>query len=143
MLAMTLASKGADAQQPGKIYRVGVLVNRKSVSPETETLRAGMAQLGYVEGTNVVYEVRAAEGRPDRLPGFAAELVGKGVDVIVSYGGPPTNSAQKRLHRSRSYLPSSPIPSPSGQRQRLSDPVVTSRGSQTTTRSCPFSRSRC
>lgn len=95
MLAMTLASKGADAQQPGKIYRVGVLVNRKSVSPETETLRAGMAQLGYVEGTNVVYEVRAAEGRPDRLPGLAADLVGKDVDVIVSYGGPPTDSARK------------------------------------------------
>jgi len=54
-----------------------------------------LTQLGYSEGTGVVYEVRAAEGQLDRLPGFAAELVSKGVDVIVSYGGPPTNAARK------------------------------------------------
>ena len=83
------------AQQAGKVYRVGVLLNRNNPSPETESLRAGLTQLGYVEGTNVVYEVRPAEGQLDRLPGFAAELVSKGVDVIVSYGGPPTNAARK------------------------------------------------
>ena len=83
------------AQQAGKVYRVGVLLNRNNPSPETESLRTGLTQLGYVEGTNVVYEVRAAEGQLDRLPGFAAELVSKGVDVIVSYGGPPTNAARK------------------------------------------------
>ena len=82
------------AQQTGKVYRIGVLVNRSSPGPETDTLRAGLAQLGYTEGTNVVYEVRPAEGQLDRLPGFAAELVGKGVDVIVSYGGPPTSAAR-------------------------------------------------
>jgi putative tryptophan/tyrosine transport system substrate-binding protein len=83
------------AQQPAKVYRIGVLLNRVSGGPETETLRAGLTQLGYVEGTNVVYEIRPAEGQLDRLPGFATELVGKGVDIIVSYGGPPTNAAQK------------------------------------------------
>jgi putative ABC transport system substrate-binding protein len=83
------------AQQAGKVYRVGVLLNRNNPSPETESLRTGLTQLGYVEGTNVVYEVRPAEGQLDRLPGFAAELVSKGVDVIVSYGGPPTNAARK------------------------------------------------
>ena len=72
-----------------------MLLNRNNPSPETESLRTGLTQLGYVEGTNVVYEVRAAEGQLDRLPGFAAELVSKGVDVIVSYGGPPTNAARK------------------------------------------------
>ena len=82
------------AQQAGKIYRVGVLLNRRSPGPETETLRTGLTQLGYVEGTNVVYEVRAAEGQLDRLPGFAAELVSNGVDIIVTYGGPPTNAAR-------------------------------------------------
>jgi putative ABC transport system substrate-binding protein len=84
----------AHAQQSGKIYRVGVLLNRRNPSPETESLRTGLTQLGYTEGTNVVYEVRAAEGQLDRLPGFAAELVSKGVDVIVTYGGPPTNAAR-------------------------------------------------
>ena len=83
------------AQQAGKIYRIGVLLNRKNPSPETETLRTGLTQLGYTEGTNVIYEVRPAEGQLDRLPGFAAELVSKGVDVIVSYGGPLTNAARK------------------------------------------------
>src|SRR5258707_1984801 len=83
------------AQQAGKVYRVGVLLNRNNPSPETESLRTGLTRLGYVEGTHVVYEVRAAEGQLDRLPGFAAELVSKGVDVIVSYGGPPTNAARK------------------------------------------------
>lgn len=47
------------------------------------------------EGTNVVYEERFPEGQLDRLPGFAAELVGKGVGVIVACGGPPTSAARK------------------------------------------------
>lgn len=77
-----------------KPYRIGVLLNRTNPSPETESLRAGMTQLGHVEGTHVVYDIRAAEGQLDRLPGFAAELVSKGVDLLVTYGGPPTNSAR-------------------------------------------------
>lgn len=81
-------------KQPGKAHRVGVLVNRGH-SGELESLRTGMAQLGYVEGSNIVYEPRFPEGRLDRLPGFAAELVARGVDVIVTYGGPPTNAARK------------------------------------------------
>src|SRR5712691_11567361 len=88
------------AQQAAKVYMVGVLMNAGSIingkpSPQFESLRKGLAQLGYVEGTNVVYEARFAEGQLERLPGFAAELVGKGVDVIVTYGGPPTNAARK------------------------------------------------
>ena len=54
-----------------------------------------MAQLGYIEGTNVTYELRFPEGKLDRLPGFAAEFVALGVDVIVAFGGPPTNAARK------------------------------------------------
>jgi putative tryptophan/tyrosine transport system substrate-binding protein len=83
------------AQQAGKIYRIGVLLNRQSPSPETDALRTGLTQLGYTEGTDLVYEVRPAAGQFDRLPGFAAELVSKGVDVIVTFGGPPTNAARK------------------------------------------------
>jgi putative tryptophan/tyrosine transport system substrate-binding protein len=77
-----------------KIHRIGVLLNRTNPSAETESLRTGMAQLGYVEGRNVAYEIRAAEGQLDRLPGYAAELVGKGVDIFATYGGPPTNAAR-------------------------------------------------
>ena len=91
---------GAAAQQASKIYRIGVLVNGAAIvngkpNTQTESLRAGMAQLGYIEGTNVVYEVRFPEGRLDRLPNFAAELARAGVDIIVAYGGPPTDAARK------------------------------------------------
>jgi putative tryptophan/tyrosine transport system substrate-binding protein len=82
------------SKQIGKVYKVGVLVNRGPAG-EFESLRTGLAQLGYVEGSNTVFEPRFPEGQLDRLPGFAAELVGLGVDVIVAYGGPPTNAARK------------------------------------------------
>ena len=52
---LALSLRASHAQQTGKVYRVGVLVNRRSPGPETETLRTGLTQLGYVEGTNVVY----------------------------------------------------------------------------------------
>ena len=100
IVLLSLTPGTSRAQQAGKIYRVGVLVNGSPIvngNPNTqvESLRAGMTKLGYIEGTHVVYEARFPEGQLDRLPGFATELVGKGVDVIVAYGGPPTNAARK------------------------------------------------
>ncbi len=92
--ALALSCSVSHAQQSRRIFRVGVLVNRSAAGPEAETLHTGLKQLGYIEGTNIAYEVRGAEGQLDRLPGFAAELVNKGVDVIVTYGGPPTNAAR-------------------------------------------------
>jgi putative ABC transport system substrate-binding protein len=86
--------KRMSAKEEGKVHRIGVLVNRGH-GEELNSLRAGMSQLGYVDGSNIVYEPRFPEGRLDRLPGFAAELVSGGVDVIVTYGGPPTNAARK------------------------------------------------
>ncbi len=98
--ALALTFGTTHSQQTGKVYRVGVLVNQGAVvngKPNTqfEALRIGMTQLGYVEGANIVYEPRFPEGQFDRLPGFAAELVAKNVDVIVTFGGPPTNAARK------------------------------------------------
>ena len=63
--------------------------------PVFETLKSDLARLGYVEGKNIVFEARFPEGQLERLPGFAAELVDLGVDVIATYGGPPTNAAHK------------------------------------------------
>lgn len=54
-----------------------------------------MAKLGYVEGANVIYEARFPDGQLERLPGFANELVARGVDVIAAFGGPSTNAARK------------------------------------------------
>src|ERR1700687_2776880 len=99
-VGLALAQGVSNAQQTVKVYRVGVLVNGGpnvdgKPNPQFEGLRKDLTQLGYVEGTNIVYEARFPEGQLERLPGFAAELVGKGVDVIATFGGPPTNAARK------------------------------------------------
>jgi len=90
----TFAAGISRAQQTPKVYRVGVLQNRVP-GPEFELLKSELARLGYVEGTNVIFESRFAEGKLDRLPGFAAELVAMNVDVIATYGGPPTAAARR------------------------------------------------
>jgi putative ABC transport system substrate-binding protein len=84
----------ACAQSGSKVFRVGMLSNW-GPSPVFEALKADLGRLGYVEGKNVVFEARFPEGQLERLPGFAAELVSLGVDVIATYGGPPTNAASK------------------------------------------------
>ncbi|MGH7381284.1 MAG: ABC transporter substrate-binding protein [Candidatus Methylomirabilales bacterium] len=90
---LVLTCSASQAQHAGKVYRVGVLFNG-GPGPVFDALRQGLARLGHIEGTNVVFEARFAEWQLDRLPGFAAELVGMGVDVIATYGGPPTRAAQ-------------------------------------------------
>ena len=87
------------AQQQGKIWRVGVLVQeRRPASLESHrfgAFPAGMRNLGYVEGENLVIEWRFADGVSERLPGLAAELVQIRVDVILAATTPPTAAAQK------------------------------------------------
>jgi ABC-type uncharacterized transport system substrate-binding protein len=95
LVSLVLFVDTAHSQTPGKTFRVGVLINRAIPNPQTDSLREGLAQWGYVEGTNIVFKMRAAEGQLDRLPGFAADRVSQGVDVIVTYGGPPTAAAHK------------------------------------------------
>ena len=91
---VTFTAGISQAQQAAKVYRVGVLQNRVP-GPEFELLKKELARLGYVEGTNIIFESRFAEGKLDRLPGFAAELVAMKVDVIAAYGGPATAAARK------------------------------------------------
>ena len=77
----------ADAQQPTKVPRIGYLTASPSaMSARTEAFRQGLRELGYVEGKNIVIELRYAEGKLDRLPALAAELVRLKVDVIVTAG---------------------------------------------------------
>ena len=85
LLAAPLVGEG---QPAGKVYRIGVLINGSaSVSAKrTEALRQRLRDLGYVEGTNIALEYRWNEGKPDRLPELAAELVRGKVDVIVTHG---------------------------------------------------------
>src|SRR5262245_59485364 len=65
----------ADAQQPGKSHRIGVLDAGTPSNARNEAFRLGLRELGYAEGKNFVVEWRYAEGKLDRLPMLAAELV--------------------------------------------------------------------
>jgi ABC-type uncharacterized transport system substrate-binding protein len=76
----------AEAQQPAKIPRIGYLTGATpdGQSARIEPFRQGLRELGYVEGKNIFIEHRYAEGKLDRLPALAAELVRLKVDVIVT-----------------------------------------------------------
>ena len=86
----------AEAQPLTKHSRIGFLnVGTPATSPaRQEVFRQGLRELGYVEGKNIVIEWRYAEGKPDRLPAIAADLVRLKVDVIVTGGGISTRSAK-------------------------------------------------
>ncbi len=83
--AILAAPLAAEAQQPGKIARIGFLSLNMAGNPRgTDSFRQGLRELGYVEGRNVVIEYRDAERKFERLPALAAELVALNVDVIVA-----------------------------------------------------------
>jgi putative ABC transport system substrate-binding protein len=87
----------APAQQPGKLHRIGFLglVSATSHAPRIEALRAGLRDLGYVEGRNIAIEFRWADGNYDRLPALAAELVRLDVDVILTHAAPGALAAKQ------------------------------------------------
>src|SRR5262245_11412828 len=86
----------AEAQQPPKIPRIGLLVggSLSGVSARVEAFRQGLRDLGYVEGKDIVIEYRHAEGKLDRLPGLATELVGSKVDIMVARSGEGARAAK-------------------------------------------------
>jgi putative ABC transport system substrate-binding protein len=85
--ALFAARLAAEAQQAAKIARIGYLSPNLATSPHLrEAFRQGLRDLGYVEGRNLVIEYRDAEGKFERVPALAAELVALKVDVIVTEG---------------------------------------------------------
>src|SRR5262245_47791739 len=80
----------ARAQQPSKVWRIGVLETISSAqnAPQLDAFRQRLQQLGYVEGINFVIEYRSAEGRGDRFPSLVAELIERNVDLLVLRGTP-------------------------------------------------------
>jgi len=97
-LTLTIAWPGtALAQQAGKVWRVGYLsLGPATINPHyAEAFRQGMRDLGYVEGKNLVIEWRDGDGKLERLPDLAAELVRLKVDVIVAAASGPISAAQK------------------------------------------------
>src|SRR3989454_8823536 len=97
-LGLTLAPLAGEApQQTEKVYRIGYLGNASASAQakRVESLRAGLRDLGYEEGKNIVIEFRWAEGRHERLPDLAAELVRLKVDVLVTAGTPGALAAKQ------------------------------------------------
>src|SRR5467141_3860386 len=94
-LSLTLAPVAAEAQQAGKIDRIGYLSpSPAAANPLSEAFRQGLRDLGYVQGRNLVIEYRSAEGKLERFPALAAELVALKVDVIVAASTPPALAAK-------------------------------------------------
>ena len=94
--ALLAAPLAAETQQADKVARIGYLGTRRGVSPHLpEAFRQGLRDLGYVEGRNVVIEYRNSEGKNERLPALAAELVALKVDVILAAATPHALAAKQ------------------------------------------------
>ena len=118
LVAVVLLALGviAEAQQPAKIPRIGFLFRGSlSANPvRIEAFRQGLRELGYVEGKNIIIESRYAEGKLDRLPALAAELVRLKVDVIVTAGPPSTRAAKEATTTIPIVMTNDPDPVGSG-----------------------------
>jgi putative tryptophan/tyrosine transport system substrate-binding protein len=98
--ALLTAPLAAEAQQAAKVARLGYLAADRAANPHLqEAFRQGLRDLGYVEGRDVVIEYRDAEGKLERFPALAAELVALKVDVIVTAGGTLAALAAKQATR--------------------------------------------
>ena len=93
-LGLTLAPLAAEGQQTEKVRRIGFL-SAAILDPPIDGFRQGLREHGYVEGQNLLIEWRFAEGRNDRLPGLAAELVKLKVEVVVTLAPAAVLAAKK------------------------------------------------
>ena len=97
IIALVAVACSAEAQQPKKVPRIGYLstIDPATESARAEAIRLALRELGYIEGQNIAIEYRYAEGKLDRDPELAAELVRLKVDIIVVAGGDVTIRAAK------------------------------------------------
>jgi putative ABC transport system substrate-binding protein len=85
----------ADAQQGGRVYRIGFLSVRSGPTDTSQAFLRGLRDLGYLEGQHFVMDYRWAAGRSERLPALAADLIQTQVDIIVTAGTPATMAAKE------------------------------------------------
>jgi ABC-type uncharacterized transport system substrate-binding protein len=98
VVTFVMCGATAEAQQPGKIPRIGYLTaggDPRTPGTEVELFRQGLRDLGYLEGKNIVIEYRGAEGKQDRIPGLVTELVQIKVDVLVITSLPAIRAAKQ------------------------------------------------
>ena len=92
-LSLLAAPLATEAQPAGKVPRIGVMA--PFFWPPFDAFRAGLRELGYVEGENIVVEYRWSEGQNERFPAFVAEFIRHNVDVIVVWGTPAARAAKQ------------------------------------------------
>src|SRR5262245_15610157 len=94
-VALVVFAVIAEAQQPGKIFRIGFLDASTASGSAVlwEAFRQELSKLGWIEGKNIAFEYRFAEQKRERLAELARDLVRLKVDLIVTYGGPPPLAA--------------------------------------------------
>jgi putative ABC transport system substrate-binding protein len=99
ILSLLAAPLAADAQPPTKVYRMGILGNAPPTNPAVARLydafAEGLRERGYIEGENLVIERRWAEGRIERFPSLATELVSLKVDLILAVSTPGARAAKQ------------------------------------------------
>ena len=95
-IGLVLAPLDAHAQQAGKIHRIGVLETRSATlnAANLDAFRRGLRELGYREGQNLEIAYRSSDGRNERFPALASELVDLKVDLIVTRGTPAALAAK-------------------------------------------------
>src|SRR5215470_3416843 len=97
--SIVAAPLAVEAQQPGKVPRVGFLNPGSASDPlrqrRLDAFRQALRELGYVEGQNIAIEPRWAEGKYDRYPALAADLIRLNVDVIVAQSGEATQATRQ------------------------------------------------
>ena len=96
-LLLLILSAGArvDGQQPGRVYRLGLLASSPPSAPGGDAFYQGLRERGWVEGQNLIIERRFADGKAERFPQLAQELVRLNVDVILSVGPQATHAAKE------------------------------------------------
>src|SRR6185436_9776145 len=97
ILVLLVVAIIAEAQQPKKVPRIGFLTTASAPTSTAnlEVFRQVLRDFGYIEGKNIIIEYRWAEGKLDRLPELAAQLVSLGVNIIVTVGTPPVLAAKQ------------------------------------------------
>ena len=101
IVAVAILPAAVRAQRPQNLHQIGILSfdPAAKIDPALQNFRAGLRELGYAEDRNIHFVYRYAEGDNDRLPGLAAELVARKVDVIVTYatGIPAARQATDKI----------------------------------------------
>src|SRR6476660_9416106 len=94
--AAAMSPIAARAQQPARVYRVGILetIPADRNKANFDALLRGLRERGYIQGQNLQIEYRSADGHGDRFPALVADLIGRGVDLIVTRGTPAAKSAK-------------------------------------------------